>query len=65
MKGPLQPIDELRQLIADAGLSQRAAAEALGKTPRCVEYWLSGEKDVPRMAILAMRRIAEYGVEPR
>ena len=57
------PNDELRELIAATGLTQRETAEALGKTQRIVAYWLSGEQPVPRMAILAMRRIAEHGIE--
>jgi DNA-binding transcriptional regulator YiaG len=57
------PHEELRALIEAAGLSQGAAAQALGKTRRIVEYWLSGKQEVPRMAILAMRRIVEHGVE--
>lgn len=57
------PAEELRDLISAAGLNQRTAAEALGKTQRTVEYWLSGTQEVPVMAILAMRRIAEHGVE--
>lgn len=59
-----KPVEELRALIDAAGLNQRTTAEALGKTQRTIEYWLSGQQDVPRMAILAMRRIAEHGLEP-
>jgi transcriptional regulator with XRE-family HTH domain len=55
-----KPADELRELIAAAGMTQREAAEALGKTQRIVAYWLSGEQEVPRMAILAMRWIVEH-----
>lgn len=43
---------EFRRLIEAAGLNQRT-----------IEYWLSGQQDVPRMAILAMRWIAKHGVE--
>lgn len=50
---------ELRDLIAAAGMSQAQAAAALGKTQRMVEYWLSGEHEPPKMAILAMRWIAQ------
>ncbi len=38
------PTDELRELIAATGLTQRETAEALGKTQRIVAYWLSGEQ---------------------
>lgn len=55
-----KPVDELRELIATARMTQRETAEALGKTQRIVAYWLSGEQPVPRMAILAMRWIAEH-----
>lgn len=55
-----KPVDELRQLIAAAGMTQRETADALGKTQRIVAYWLSGEQPVPRMAILAMRWIVEH-----
>ena len=54
---------ELRTLIAAAGLTQHQAAAALGKGPRIVEYWLSGQQPVPRVAILAMRYVLEHGVE--
>ncbi len=54
------PAEELRELISLAGMTQREAAEALGKTQRIVAYWLSGEQPVPLMAILAMRWIVEH-----
>lgn len=52
--------DELRELIARSGMTQRETADALGKTQRIVAYWLSGQQPVPRMAILAMRWIVEH-----
>jgi transcriptional regulator with XRE-family HTH domain len=60
MRRKQQPADELRELIAAAGMTQRQAAEALGKTQRIVAYWLSGAQPVPRIAILAMRWIVEH-----
>lgn len=54
---------ELRQLIAKAEMTQHQAAVALGKSPRAIEYWLSGKQPVPRMAILAMRYLLEHGID--
>lgn len=51
---------ELRDLIAACGMSQREAAAALDRTKRMVEYWLSGDHDVPRTVMLAMRYLAEH-----
>lgn len=60
-----KPVEELRELIAAAGLTQRQTAEALGKTQRIVAYWLSGEQPVPLMALLAMRWIALHAPQQR
>lgn len=59
-----KPVDELRDLIAAAGMSQAQAAAALGKTQRMVEYWISGDHEPPKMAILAMRWIAHETRKP-
>jgi DNA-binding transcriptional regulator YiaG len=54
------PAEELRDLIAACGMSQREAAQALDRTQRMVEYWLSGDHAVPRTVLLSMRYLAEH-----
>ena len=51
--------DRLRDLLARAGLSQRAAARELGVDERTMRYWCSGDHTPPRMAFHALNpRIA-------
>jgi DNA-binding transcriptional regulator YiaG len=52
---------EFRALIAEAGMSQRVAAEALGVSLRCIEQWVSadGRYPPPPMAFLAMRWVLQ------
>lgn len=61
MRARKDPSQELRDLIAASGLSRKEVAEMLGKTPRILEYWLSptDERQPPKMAVLAMRWIAQ------
>jgi transcriptional regulator with XRE-family HTH domain len=47
--------DELRALISQLGMTQRAAARALDVEDRTLRYWASGQVPIPRMAILALR----------
>ena len=42
--------DRLRELIGNAGLSQRAAARELGVDERTMRYWCSGDQTPPAMA---------------
>lgn len=51
---------ELRELIAAAHMTQGQAAEALGVTRRAVENWVASDGIPPRMALLAMRWIAQH-----
>jgi DNA-binding transcriptional regulator YiaG len=43
--------DRLRELIGNAGLSQRAAARELGVDERTMRYWCSGDQSPPTMAL--------------
>jgi hypothetical protein len=43
--------DRLRELIGNAGLSQRAAARELGVDDRTMRYWCSGDQTPPAMAL--------------
>jgi DNA-binding transcriptional regulator YiaG len=43
--------DRLRELIGNAGLSQRAAARELGVDERTMRYWCSGDQTPPTMAL--------------
>ena len=54
------PADELRDLIAAAGLNQTSAAQALGMSRRMLQYNLSGSHEVERRTLLAMRWLAEH-----
>jgi transcriptional regulator with XRE-family HTH domain len=47
---------ELRQLISEAGLSQRAAARELGIDERTMRYWCAGNPPPPAMALRALNR---------
>jgi DNA-binding transcriptional regulator YiaG len=42
--------DRLRELISNAGLSQRGAARELGVDERTMRYWCSGDQTPPTMA---------------
>ncbi len=48
-------VEELRELIAQSGLSQRRAAEALGLDERTMRYYASAQRDIPIMVIYALR----------
>lgn len=39
---------KLRQILADLGITQVILARLLGVTPRAVNLWIAGERDVPR-----------------
>lgn len=52
------PADELRELIAAAGLNQTTAAEALGMSRRMLQYNLSGSHEIETRTLLAMRWLA-------
>lgn len=55
--------EELRQLIAQTGLSQRRAAEELGLAERTMRYYASGQQEIPRVVIYALRYLVsqEHG----
>lgn len=50
--------DRVRELIAAAGLSQRAAARELQVSERAMRYWCSGDQAVPRAILLALEHLA-------
>ena len=52
------PAEELRDLIAAAGLNQTTAAVELGMSRRMLQYYVSGEKRVETRTLLAMRWLA-------
>ena len=39
---------EIRETIERLGLNQVQAANVLGVTPRCVRFWLSGQRKIPK-----------------
>ena len=54
------PAEELRDLIAAAGLSQVGAARVLEVSERHMRNQVSGRHDVERRLLLAMRWLAEH-----
>jgi hypothetical protein len=48
-------VEELRELIAQSGLSQRKAAEALDLGERQMRYYASGQQPIPLVVIYALR----------
>ena len=46
---------ELRQLLRGIGLSQVAAAKAIGINPRTMRKYVAGDLKVPRVVELALR----------
>lgn len=51
----------LRQLLERAGLSQRAAARALGLTDRTMRYYASGEQAMPYTVQYCLEVLAAAG----
>jgi transcriptional regulator with XRE-family HTH domain len=47
-------VDKLRELIARAGLSQRAAASRLGVDERAMRRYCTGRLQVPPYVLLAL-----------
>ena len=56
---PVLPCDavELRDLLVHGGYSQASGAVALEISPRMMRYYVSGDKPVPRVVMLAMRHL--------
>lgn len=54
----------LRQLIDRAGLTQAAAARALGKSPRQLRGYLSGTTPIPYVVQFAAESLAEKETTP-
>jgi transcriptional regulator with XRE-family HTH domain len=51
--------DQIRELLARAGLTQRQGARELGVDERTMRYWCAGEFDPPLMAMLALGQLAQ------
>lgn len=54
--------DYLRELLARAGISQRAAARALDLDERSIRYYASGEKEMPYTVQYCLEVLAAGGV---
>lgn len=51
--GEIMRVDDFRAWMDEHGLTQEAAAQALGLSRRMVAYYLSGEKVIPKTVMLA------------
>jgi DNA-binding transcriptional regulator YiaG len=59
-EGPAeQPEDQIRWLLRRLGLTAAEAARDLDVDPDQVYAWCSGESRAPKMAILALRHLAD------
>jgi hypothetical protein len=56
---PLSHADIIRHHLAEAGLSQRAAAQELGIDDRTMRRYCSGDLLVPPLVILALMQLAQ------
>lgn len=53
--------DELRSAIAALGMSSGyALARLLGVTPRAVQHWLDGSREIPKPAILLIQAAIKF-----
>lgn len=52
----------LRELLARAGISQRAAARALDLDERSIRYYVAGEKEMPYTVQYCLEALAAGGV---
>lgn len=50
--------DHLRELVSRAGLSQRAAARAIGVSERTMRHWLAGTRTCPYSAQFALESLS-------
>lgn len=51
--GEAMPVTDFRAWMDEHGLTQEAAAQALGLSRRMIAYYLSGEKVIPKTVMLA------------
>jgi len=51
--GEIMRVEDFRAWMDEHGLTQEAAAQALGLSRRMVAYYLSGEKVIPKTVMLA------------
>jgi transcriptional regulator with XRE-family HTH domain len=49
----------IRELLVQAGLSQRGAARELELDERTMRYYCSGDRAVPKVVILALERLVD------
>ncbi len=54
---PKAAADRLREALAEANLSQRAAARSLGVDERTMRYWCAGKPEPPAMAFMALEHL--------
>lgn len=59
----MTPVDRLRFLLKEAGLSQRGAARELGINEREMRHWCAGEGEPPRMVYLALEQLIQLETE--
>jgi hypothetical protein len=63
--GKRSDAEKVRDLLAKAGLSQRAAAREVDVSDRVMRYYCSGEEPVPRAVMLAHIVCLQRQVEAR
>jgi transcriptional regulator with XRE-family HTH domain len=51
--------DQLRDYLARLGLSQRAAAKALGIDDRTMRYWCAGTREIPSIVFMALEGLTK------
>lgn len=51
--GEIMRVEDFRTWMDEHGLTQEAAAQALGLSRRMIAYYLSGEKPIPKTVMLA------------
>ena len=54
---PSMTSDELREIRAALGQSQRAMAAALGVGKRAYEYWEGGQRAIPGPAVILAKKL--------
>lgn len=55
---------DLRATITRLGLSQVGAAKVLGIDDRTMRRWIAGEREISPPAILALRMMVNYKIDP-
>lgn len=55
-----KPAQDFRDALEAAGLSQMAASRALNLGPRTVRSYALGEREPPRVVMLALRYLGDH-----